>query len=350
MFTPLPPVESNLGAFNIVLNAGTGLQANPQAMAAFERSAQAWEAFFSDPIIISIDADFAPLSGNTIGQASTELLEASFNTIRNQLVADSAFDPDDQINAFLPAHEQFTAFLPPGFGVTGNIAAAKSNLKAMGFAGLDEAFGASDATITFNSLFAFDFDPSNGVTAGQTDFQTVATHEIGHALGFFSVVDEVDFRLSQNFPGQVSPRPLDLFRFRNNDLASDPETPSNFTINSRDLTTGMPGPGTQAISDFVVPNGVDEAVEHLMSTGVATGDGRQASHWKDDAFTGVTIGVLDPTLAPGTATPIKGPDVRALDLIGYDNAAVPEPGSSVLLVVGMMLLGRRRSRSQDAIR
>lgn len=49
-----------------------------------------------------------------------------------------------------------------------------------------------DGSITFNSKRTFDFDPSNGITAGQFDFVGTATHEIGHVLGFISGVDILD--------------------------------------------------------------------------------------------------------------------------------------------------------------
>lgn len=340
---PLPPATSTLSAFNIVLAPSVALRANTGAMAAFERAALAWEAYFSDPIVITIDADFAALAPNTIGQASTMLLMGSYSEIRDQLVLDSLTDPDDLINAYLPTDTEFTAILPTGFSLTGNIVAAKGNLKAMGFEDLDRDFGISDAMITFNNLFAFDFDNSDGVTLGQIDFETVAIHEIGHSLGFFSVVDEVDFLLSQSTPGAVSPRPLDLFRFRNNDMISDPETAARFTLNSRDLTPGMSIPGAEAITDFVLPIPGGAPIEELMSTGLSTGDGRQASHWKDDAFTGENIGVMDPTLISGVRSPIRPSDVRALDLIGYD-ATIPEPGSLAMLAAGLFLLATTRPR------
>ena len=51
----------------------------------------------------------------------------------------------------------------------------KANLKALGFQGLDAAFGVSDATMQFNSNFTFDYDNSDGVGAGLVDFETVGS-------------------------------------------------------------------------------------------------------------------------------------------------------------------------------
>lgn len=336
LISPAATPGPNLGTFDIVISPGATLAGNTAALAAFNRAAQRWEAFFSDPITITVNADLAALGPGIIGSTGSVLLQASYNTIRNQLVADSALDGDDPINAFLPTASQFTAQVPAGFSLSGNIVGTKANLKAMGFAGLDGTFGASDANITFSTNFSFDFDNSNGVGFGLVDFETVAIHEIGHALGFISAVDVVD----SVAPQAISIEVLDLFRFRNN-TANDPTLALDFTNFARDLS-----PNTLAITDFVLPTAGGEPLENLMSTGVTTGDGRQASHWKDDSLTGTLIGVMDPTLANGVVENVSRSDVRAFDLIGYDSVApVPEPGCVALVAGGVLALGiRRRSR------
>src|SRR4029079_17875526 len=120
--------------------------------------------------------------------------------------------------------------------LNGNMTATKANLKALGFAGLDGMFGASDASITFNSGFSFDYDNSNGVGGGQMDFESVAMHEIGHALGFVSVVDTVDqLRNLGQTSSNIQPRPLDLFRFG---TANNPTNAAQFTTFPRMLNSG----------------------------------------------------------------------------------------------------------------
>jgi len=330
----VPPV--NLGTFDIVIVPGATLAGNAAALAAFNRAALAWEARISDPIVITINADLASLGAGIIGSTSSVVLQAGYTAIRDSMVADSVGEADDTIVASLPTAGQFLATVPsvPASSLSGNLLGTKANLKALGFAGLDVSFGVSDASITFSTNFSFDFDNSNGVGAGLMDFETVAAHEIGHALGFFSIVDSVNAGQTS-----ISPNTLDLFRFANG-TANDPTTAANFTTFARNLV-----PGTNAINDEI--NG---AIPELgMSTGLTSSfagtDGRQASHWKADELTGNFIGIMDPTLAFGQFYGPQDTDFRALDLIGYEvvQVPIPEPSAlSALLLGGALLAGRSR--------
>lgn len=249
------------------------------------------------------------------------------------MVTDAADEPSNGIVGSLPTASQFSTLLPSGFTYNGNIAATKANLKALGFVGLDTAFGSSDATITFNNGFSFDYDNSDGVGAGLIDFETVATHEIGHALGFVSKVDAIDGLAS----GTVGVSTLDLFRF-DGTAGNNPSTSAEFTSKPRDLRPG----GSPVFDDL-------SGTEYPFSTGLTTppGDGRQASHWKDN----LGLGVMDPTLAAQEIEAISLLDLRAFDLIGYDLAPVPEP-KTWAAIIGISALGafewvRRRRASRQ---
>jgi hypothetical protein len=324
-----------------------GLAGTP-ALAAFERAADAWEAVFQDPVEVNIAAALVPLaSASIIGQTSSVLLAAPHNVIRDAMEADGLAESDDGIVASLPRASEFSATvlgLAPGvfFGLNGDLSASKANLKALAFDAnfLDTVFGPRDASIEFNTNFPFDFDRSDGLSPGSMDFETVAAHEIGHVLGFDSVVDTVDQLAAFGLVADVAPRTLDLFRF---EQGAEPTSPTEFTTAPRLLVPGLPDfftfedqfPAVFADLDNVYP----------LSTGFFLGDGRQASHWKDNDLGNPLVGLMDPSLAPGQTFNISAADIRALDLIGWDfDPAIGEPASSVLLAIALLgLLVTRRS-------
>ena len=301
-----------------------------QVLTAFSKAASQWESRFSDNVTIEISADFRNLGdANIIGQAGSTILQGGYDLVRNAMVADRDL-ATEAVLAFLPTSAQFSGFIPAGFGFLNAIQLTQANALALGFA--RPPGSTSDALIEFNSTFAFDFDNTDGVVG--VDFETVAIHEIGHALGFVSAVDEIDYLMRISQPGDIAITSLDLFRFG----PENPATNSDFTNFARNLA-----PGTVQYFD-------DLDDEYRFSSGRFNGDGRQASHWKDDELTGNLIGVMDPTLASNFISPITFADTRAMCLIGWDCiqivAAVPEPMTLSLLGAGLVGIGwtRRRTR------
>src|SRR6266850_264248 len=202
---PAPGGLALLGSFDIVINAGPALAANTAALAAFERAAAQWEAYIADPVTVTIDADLEALGPGPLGVTSNPILLVSYTTVRDALVADAFDEADDGVVAGLPTLGQLALLYPGGgYSFDGNVWMTKLNMAALGLSP-----SGPDPSIKLNSDFPFDYDNSDGVTPTQYDFESVAVHEIAHALGFMSTVDVID----TSPPGAYGLSPLDLFRF-----------------------------------------------------------------------------------------------------------------------------------------
>ena len=313
--------EASYSSTTFDLTYGSGLPAGSDARAAFDQAAANWQALLKDPVTVKIDVDVASLPENVLGSTSTVQLIGGYNIVRN-LVAANAGETNNAREAALlpnlPTAAQFSAWVPNGFGLGGDAVLSQANYLALGGTRIVQ----NDGSITFSSNFSWDYDPSDGIDAGKFDFVGVAMHEMGHALGFISEVDRVDWVMSQGATANLWPRPLDLFRFDTDDLGAG----FDFTDTPRMLAPE--GSHSFYYGDASV----------LMSTGVYNGDGRQASHWKDN----LGLGIMDPTGAPGELLAVTDNDLIALDLIGWD--VVPEPATLALLALGGLVMLRRRRR------
>ena len=89
------------------------------------------------------------------------------------------------------------------------------------------SIGAYDIRLVLNdeSVPVFDVDRGGGIAPMMFDFQAIATHEIGHGMGFLSGVDHVDFsgvggmppaaragQSTRSIPDEAIFSVLDLFR------------------------------------------------------------------------------------------------------------------------------------------
>jgi hypothetical protein len=199
-----------------------------------------------------------------------------------------------------------------------------ANARALGLTAARD--NVSDASISFSNTFNWDFDGSNGIDANAFDFVGVATHEIGHALGFVSGVDLLDANLTDPRYPESAYRfiaPADLYRCSDASKAAGADL--DWSADKRTKYFSLDHCTTELAS---------------FSTGVQHGDGRQASHWKDD----LGLGIMDPTSNYGEHMQISANDIRMMDVIGWN--VVPEPASALLMLAGVAgLAGARRRKA-----
>jgi hypothetical protein len=303
-----PPQTNQANGLTIILRATEQLESNPTAKAAFLKAAAMWESVIQTPITVVMDVDFGPtffgqsFPKGTVGFTSPQLLfaEPIYPALHGRLLDIANTQKKNDLYLNLP-----DIIVPTDKGQTQAIVAPSAMFRVWGFidatADPDHESGAwgSAPAIGFDSRVAYDFDPSNGIDADKADFDAVACHEIGHVLGFVSYVGQLEL----NPDGPLALSIWDLFR------VGPGASLSSFSTANRILSSG----GAQ----YFYGGGDTYALSTGKPDGTG-GDGRQASHWHDDAIAGeMRIGVLDPTLPAGRRETITLKDLEALSAFGY---------------------------------
>jgi hypothetical protein len=297
---------ANALTFNFTPTAGT----SQQAIDGFRTAGERWSAIFDDNITVNINIDFAALGANTLAQASSSYQNFSYSQVYNALNSDRTSATDNAAVYSLSSNGAFkmltnyTTDNPNGSGSAvayldadrsannSNVSVNTANAKALGLIGNS----GTDASISFSTQYLWDFDGSNGIDTSSFDFVGIAVHEIGHAMGFVSGVDTLDYNRSGYSGDAFRHTTLDLFRYSTESASLGA---NDFTADNRDKYFSLDG-GTTAIASF--------------SNGANTSDGRQASHWKDN----LGLGVLDPTAGRGELLQITENDKVAFDAIGWN--------------------------------
>jgi hypothetical protein len=308
--------DNAVSHLTIILRATQNLDANGPAKAAYLRAVASWEGLVNSPITIYIDADFGPDNfgqawpTGVLGSTSSPSLTASYSVVRQNLIAGANTQTKSDVYNALPANSVPT---DTGSGSSLSTSVSASIARAIGLLDATAQDTESAARMSFNSTRNFDFDRSDGVTG--LDFESVVTHEIGHALGF----------TSQSGSGSATPALWDLYRFRSGTTAG------TFTNATRIMTLGGPTANSQY---FFFPGQGELGLSDGGPNGASTNnaDGNQSSHWRQailvngDPITGY-IGIMDPRIPNNITRLITDNDIAALNIFGYNSNALPAPAN-----------------------
>ncbi|HEX8138715.1 MAG TPA: NF038122 family metalloprotease [Pyrinomonadaceae bacterium] len=324
----------NLPGLKIFLLATDRLNANPMAKAAFIKAAANWEQVIKTPMTVYIRVDVGPdffgdgntYASGTIGSTSSFTTREDFSNVRLRLIGTASNATETALYNLLPA----TA-IPTDSGNLSSMSVPVAIARALGiFSPNATQSDTSMPEIGFNSAFNFDYDQSDGISSGLLDFTAVATHEIGHALGFNSN--------NGSTSATLRPTILDLFRFR--------PGVTDFTNGQRIMTIGGGQQVFFAGLTNIFTNGSPEAG---LSTGGPSGsttnggDGRQSSHWRDDtpANGGFHIGIMDPTISSGRLEVLTANDLVAFNYMGYtlENGAIQPPPANDSFAAAQVIAG-----------
>ena len=380
----LATTSANASVINLIDLGGV---AGSPAEQGFNIAANYWSKMFTNDATINLGVSFAALPPNVIGSTRSYAFDYSVQNWENGINATKSGSAIDT-NIVLPTLNGGAAsFITNGTDASGtpNIGDAykyvtngdvssttlylnSSVIKAIG--GTLANPGALDGAVQFSSNFGFDFNPTDGVSANTFDFIGVAIHEIGHALGFVSGVDAIDYFADPNGPGAgaLGYSLNDTSLFSSLDMFRYSTDPTNLVAGSDpvlDLTVG----GTKY---FSIDGGATALFGNTFATGSFNGDGRQASHWKDTANCQVGNGIMDPTFCYAQTGAVTALDLAAFDAMGWNlsvdaltystkttsqiyagyfaASAVPEPATWGLMLVGFGLVGGVARRKTEGRR
>lgn len=309
-----------------------------------------WEGLFHDSVSLKFAVTAMPLPPGALGYFDVEPTTSAFDysSVATALAADKTSAADfSAVSALQPGPalsvitiDTTTAptlrtFISTSETYNSSLRLTRANQKALGLLAPHDGGLGADGTIVINSTMfpLMDFDPSDGIAPGMLDFTAILVHEMGHGMGFISGVDHIDYASSDgaghsgpDFPHDYSDETiftvLDLYRYSAESVEFISQPASGATLDWAAGSSPIFGD-----NPFFSVDGGDTSLA-LFSTGVLFGDGYQAQHWKDSAFLGSPIGLMDPEIDTGELGAVSALDVTALDVIGWN--LVPEPSGLVL--------------------
>ena len=299
--------------FNFSYEDGTSID----QIQAFKAAGDVWSSYLTDDITVNLHVQMTnTLPTNVVGGALPGITDnQNFTNFQNAIYGDRSSTDDYTAYNNMPWDSYDALINGQWYNNNTEIDLTRANSKALGL--IDAHDTAIDGYILMSDLSGtstqWHYDLNAPVAADKLDFYSVAIHEIGHALGFISGVDDTNIYFQSSGDDDDddgsyktnSATSLDMFR------------ESSATINNYydiDMSVGTD-------SFFSINNSTNLA---NFSTGTDTtlgGDGKQASHWKDQTD---VIGIMAPTIGLGERREVTELDLRALDVIGWDRSGTTQ--------------------------
>ena len=304
--------------FNFSYEDGTSID----QIQAFKAAGDVWSSYFTDDITVNLHVEITNLlPANVVGGALPGVTDnQNYGSFENAIYGDRSSTDDYTAYDNMPWDSYDAKVNGQWLWNNTEIDLTRANSKALGL--IDAHDTAIDGYIMMSDLSStstqWHYDLDTPVAADKLDFYSVAVHEIGHALGFISGVDDTDVYYQSGSGGDDdddddagyktnSATSLDMFR-------QSSATTGNGNWDKIDMSVGTD-------SFFSINNNTNLA---NFSTGTDTtlgGDGKQASHWKDQTD---IIGIMAPTIGLGERREVTELDLRAMDVIGWDRSGTTQ--------------------------
>lgn len=280
-----------------------------------------WSKQLTDDVVVNIFVDYGTLPTNVLAGSRPAMTRVTYSEFLNKIRQDKSSQEgskyisqayDDAYTLSKLQNGSSFKYIRNTYNATNNtwgtsnqvdnedkIWLTRANAKALGIITQNSSYDNQfDASIRISNTAAWHYNTNVSAPSDKQDLLTVATHEIGHALGFVSGNDAFQLlsaagNLTLYNLDHVTP--MDLLRYSKNSASQKiPDWTAGETFFSLDG-------GANSLGGF--------------SRG-ATIDGFQAGHWKH----GESRGVLSPFLNKGERWGVSELDRRVLDAIGWDHA------------------------------
>ena len=295
--------------------------------AAFQAVANEFDDSFAAPVTVKIGVSWGKVNGHSLGWGNIAASQSpltgpfSYSDVAAIFAADAASNPTDVSMALAAAN---LAANSPAGSLPYEVPYAQA--QAIGF--LPPTMNPDSGYVGFSSSTTWDYSPANGISTGAYDFQGLAAHEISEVLG--------------RITGLATSRPIyatlmDALRYSAPGASSfSYSTPAYLSIDGGVTKLGAfnySGAGDR--SDWLPVAG--DAQSAFLSTGVRYG------------LSSGDMTALD-VLGWGAWTRLVS--YASIGDVGFaspsDGRGVPEPGTWLLMLTGLGLVGaatRRRRRS-----